>query len=386
MEFFTTEFRGNRSETQFVDFPPSGDLANSTISKIVIQHDDNVFLLQVLVCVYYSWNHGAVVTHGYTGNGSIEMILLPDEFIISIEGRATGEWIKQITFVTTKRRWGPHGGMEGEPFEWGSPAPGARIIALNGTTCQHFLRGLQATFGVKREKLPKTILYEPLSMETTPACDSCSEVGTLISVAKFRSHLMNPVITLSVGEEGVKYHVHEDTLCKLPFFKAALQGKFKEASEKAIAMPEDGPGSVAALIEFLYTGNYTYSYDPTKVQIPEGSTIPAGDFTEGLYHIGVYTVASKYDCKALSGMAVKNFSVVAVGLDNDGAFRLWKVAYSDGLRLSQCKESFAKYDSGGGLVSWAKWLFDNYGDGMEETFDEFPQLAGDLLRVAIGIN
>lgn len=197
---------------------------------------------------------------------------------------------------------------------------------------------------------------------------------------------MNPIITLAVGDEGVKYHVHEDTLCKLPFFQAALQGQFKEASEKAIAMPEDDPSSVAALIEFLYTGNYTYSYDPTKVQIPEGSTIPAGDLTEGLYHIGVYTVASKYDCKELSNMAVKNFSVVAVGLDNEGAFRLWKVAYSDGLRLSQCKESFAKYDSGAGLISWAKSLFTKYGEEMEGTFDEFPQLAGDLLRVAIGVD
>lgn len=197
---------------------------------------------------------------------------------------------------------------------------------------------------------------------------------------------MNPIITLSVGEEGVKYHVHEDTLCKLPFFKAALQGKFKEASENAIAMPEDDPSGVAAVIEFLYTGNYTYSYDPTKVQIPEGSTIPAGDFTEGLYHIGVYTVASKYDCKALSEMAVMNFSMVAVGLDNESAFRLWKVAYSDGLRLSQCKDSFAKYNSGEGLMSWAEWLFTKYGDEMDVTFDEFPQLAGDLLRVAIGFN
>lgn len=53
--------------------------------------------------VDYSWNNGAAITHGSTGNGGPEIDLLPDEFITSIEGRATGDWIKQITFVTTKR-------------------------------------------------------------------------------------------------------------------------------------------------------------------------------------------------------------------------------------------------------------------------------------------
>lgn len=195
---------------------------------------------------------------------------------------------------------------------------------------------------------------------------------------------MNPIIILSVGQEKDQYHVHQDTLCKLPFFQAALQGGFKEASEKAIVMPEDDPNSVAALIEFLYTGNYTYTYNPSKVQIPEGSSIPAADLTEGLYRIGVYVVASKYDCQALTEIALNDFAAVAVEVDNHDALLLWKAAYSDGLRLSQCKSSFTKYNAGGGLVSWAKWLFSEYGNKMDAIFTEYPLLAADLLRGATG--
>lgn len=193
---------------------------------------------------------------------------------------------------------------------------------------------------------------------------------------------MSPVATLSVGPKPVQFHAHEDTLCTLPFFQAALQGLFKEASEKAISMPEDDPSNVSALIEFLYTGNYTYTYDPTSITLSEGSTTPVGDLAEGLYHLGVYVVASKYDSSVLSEMAVKNFQAVAIELDNINALRLWKAAYAQDLCLSRCRKDFKNYSSGEGLVSWVKGLFREHEEEINETFAACPQLATDLLRIA----
>lgn len=272
-----------------------------------------------------------------------------------------------------------------------------------------YMQGIQATFGQPPKNQAtcmnqlKTALYESMAI-AAPTIDALSTIGASITRSKYsryarsapvpevrgdlicgaRSHLMSPIATLCVGQERVQFHAHEDTLCKLPFFKAALQGLFKEASEKAISMPEDDPSHVSALIEFLYTGNYTYTYDPTSITLPDGSTTPVGDLTEGLYHVGVYLVASKYDCTVLSEMAVKNVEAVAIELDNINALRLWKAAYAEGLRLSRCRQDFKHYSSGEGLVAWVKGLFREYEEEMDETFGECPQLATDLLRIATG--
>lgn len=193
---------------------------------------------------------------------------------------------------------------------------------------------------------------------------------------------MSPIITLYVGPERIEMHCHEDTLCHLPFFLAALQGNFKEGSEKTITMPEDDPSKVSALIEFLYTGNYTYTYDLSSAQLHEGSNTPVGDLAEGLYHVGVYVVASKYDCPGLSEMAIQNFTVVANELDDIDTLRLWKGAYSADLYLPRHREDFEQYRSGQGLVAWVRGLFDEHGEEMDETMSECPKLSCDLLRIA----
>lgn len=195
---------------------------------------------------------------------------------------------------------------------------------------------------------------------------------------------MSPIVTLSVGQDSVQFHVHEDTLCSLPFFQAALHGHFKEATDKIISMPEDDPSKICALVEFLYTGNYTYIYDPLIVHVPDKSAIPAGDLEEGLYHVGVYVIASKYDCPALSEMAIKNFRVVATELSSVGTLRLWKAAYEAGLQLSLAEADFFQYRGGEGLVAWAKGLFREEKQEMEDTMEALPKLACDLLRTIMG--
>lgn len=130
---------------------------------------------------------------------------------------------------------------------------------------------------------------------------------------------MSPVITLYVGPERVEFHVHEDKLCQLPFFHAALQGHFVEASEKVIAMPEDDPSQVSAMIEFMYTGNYTYVYESESVLFrQEPSTLIA----EGLFHVGMQVMAAKYDYPVLVSSAIKDFEMVVTQLDGIDGLRL----------------------------------------------------------------
>lgn len=120
-------------------------------------------------------------------------------------------------------------------------------------------------------------------------------------------------------------HPREDTLCKLPFFTAALHGGFREATEKAISMPEDRPDVISALIEYLATGSYTYAYEAD----------PVDKEVEVSFHLEVYAAAKKYGAEDLMEETIETFAeaLKAVG-DCSGVSRLrmWRQAYDVGLR------------------------------------------------------
>lgn len=149
-------------------------------------------------------------------------------------------------------------------------------------------------------------------------------------------------------------------------------------------MPEDNERTVSAMIEFLYTGGYTYTFDPRNIEILTGSNSPVSTLAEGVYHVGVYALASKYDCQGLVKMAVNNFEAVASELDDISTLGLWKAAYSEGLQLPRRKQDFNQYSAGLGLGAWVKGLYNDYEDEMEEAMLACPQLASDLLRIATG--
>lgn len=195
---------------------------------------------------------------------------------------------------------------------------------------------------------------------------------------------MNPIVALCVGEQRVKLNVHQDTLCQLPFFKAALMGGFREASDQAIKMPEDDPEHLSALIEFLYTGNYTYQYERQSVQLKEGLTIPVGDLNEGLFHLGIYTTAGKYQCPGLVKLATQHFKIVVRELDSINALRLWKAVYTAEVEFPGLGKGFQQYRSRDGLVAWVKVLFKDHREEMDDTMLEFPMLSADLLRITTG--
>lgn len=194
---------------------------------------------------------------------------------------------------------------------------------------------------------------------------------------------MSPIITLYVGSDKVKFHAYEDTLCQLPFFSAALRGNFKEATDQAITMPEDDPSQVSAMFEFLCTGNYTCTYDTVSSSLRKGSGTPVGDLRQGLFHVGINVIASKYGCPVLAAIAIKNIEVVVTELDSVNALRLWQAAYSVDLRLPTRKKDLEHYCDGRGLVAWVKRLFSEHREEMVQTMLEYPALSCDLLQIAI---
>lgn len=190
------------------------------------------------------------------------------------------------------------------------------------------------------------------------------------------------MITLYIGPDRLELHAHEDTLCKLPFFRAALKGSFRESHTKSIAMPEDAPIMVSALIEYLYTGNYTYTYDLGSAKLNDESGVPVATLTEGQYHVGILGVASKYDCQELVAMVLQNFEAVLLDLDTLDTLRLWTTAYAAGLDLKIVRESYERCHPGNAVRFWVKELFEEHREEIDSTIAQFPEFASELLRLA----
>lgn len=190
---------------------------------------------------------------------------------------------------------------------------------------------------------------------------------------------MSPVITLRIGRDMTEFHVYEVILCRLPFFRAVLQGELNRASGEAIPMHDDRPDTIGALIEFLYTGTYTYSFDPYAT--PNAADIPIGDISRASFHIAVYAVACKCECAALVQGALKNFGTVLKRLRGLDVIEVWKVAYQKGLYLSQIEADDDLGSFMDGLPKLVGGLYRTNRKEMEVLVLEYPKLASELLRL-----
>lgn len=192
---------------------------------------------------------------------------------------------------------------------------------------------------------------------------------------------MSPIVKLLVGPDpAVVFYASKDTLCRLPFFRAALQGGFREASTHEMTMPDDEPYTVAALIEFQYTGHYAYPFRASSEAADE-EQLPVADLTEGAYHVGVYATAHRYGCTGLEEEARKAFVIVLVELKGIEVLRLWKCAYARELRLAAVKDDEEMCGFRSGLAALVRELVAGHLTEMEETVVEYPMLALDLLSL-----
>lgn len=197
---------------------------------------------------------------------------------------------------------------------------------------------------------------------------------------------MSPIVTLHVGPERLVFRAYEENLCQLSFFSAALHGSFKEAAEKVISMPDDNPEAVSALIEFLYTGKYTYPYTrSTKAEPPQPGDVapPPSHPDEGEFHISLYMLACKYDYPQLAAGAKAAFVHMLKGLRGIDVVRVWKSAYANGYLLPDSEKD---KDFGECMKELAYSLGDVYEthrEEMESTIAEWPALGSDVLRLVL---
>lgn len=181
------------------------------------------------------------------------------------------------------------------------------------------------------------------------------------------------MILLHVGPTPVTFHVYEAIICRLPFFQAAIQSGFREATDNVIAMPEDDPDTVASLLEFLYLGTYAYTY---------ACESPAKDIAEASFHVRLHALARKYDCAELVALERRSVACVLERLD--------------GMQLVMVVKEM--HESGWGVREWdeevmgplkkrisrvMRRLYETCEEELEDVLVGCPRLAQDLLRLVV---
>jgi hypothetical protein len=64
-------------------------------------------------------------------------------------------------------------------------------------------------------------------------------------------------VTIEVGEDKAKFHIHKTFLCDVSaFFKAALKAGFKESACQKVKLPEDTTETFELFLSWLYAQEY----------------------------------------------------------------------------------------------------------------------------------
>lgn len=90
---------------------------------------------------------------------------------------------------------------------------------------------------------------------------------------------------------------HKSVLCKWAYFKAALLGSFSEAESQSIKFPDETPEAIHALLEFAYSGDYTYN---SLVQNHEDTEQLLSEME---FHARLYFLADKLGLPTLQKVA-----------------------------------------------------------------------------------
>lgn len=93
----------------------------------------------------------------------------------------------------------------------------------------------------KRKKNPYTSVPSSAKILLTRLIRCCSTLAPIIA----QCHVGNPATVISI---------HKDLLCQYSeFFRGALEGKFKEAEERKVNVPDVTPRTFAVFMSWLYT-------------------------------------------------------------------------------------------------------------------------------------
>lgn len=66
-----------------------------------------------------------------------------------------------------------------------------------------------------------------------------------------------PIAIIKVGLPPQSFQVHKSFLCQAsPFFRAALEGSFKESADSVVHLPQDKPGTFERFLSWVYWKEY----------------------------------------------------------------------------------------------------------------------------------
>lgn len=150
-------------------------------------------------------------------------------------------------------------------------------------------------------------------------------------------------------------------------------------------MPEDEPEIIAALIEFLAVGKYTYTYIPAPGSVAAAKTKPTApcDLMEGLFHLRVYATAFKYDCQELVKAAMESLIDVLRQINGLEIVELLKQTYLKGCDMEMLAKGGDMAAVKQKLPGIIQGVYGTHGHEMKGIVCECPALANDLLRLAV---
>lgn len=102
------------------------------------------------------------------------------------------------------------------------------------------------------------------------------------------------MVQVKVGHNKEVFTFHKNLLCQIaPYFKAALNGNFKEAQEQSIEMLEDDPVVFKYFQLWIYTGSITEANE-TKKDVETSILVRIYTFAEGLNIIDLQNVVMNF--------------------------------------------------------------------------------------------
>lgn len=189
------------------------------------------------------------------------------------------------------------------------------------------------------------------------------------------------MVALCVGPAGKTFFVPETTLRELPFFRAAFSGLFAEGGLRALTLLEDDPAAVSALLEFLTTGVYTYTFHADATS----TLVPAAGHEEGGFHSAVYVVAQKYECAPLAATAMQNLCKVMKDVSGLEVVRVWIAAYESGVRVLETGVVGDGYIDrlDAKVLRTVKEMLDEDEGEIDRAVREVPDFGKDLLKITV---
>lgn len=99
-------------------------------------------------------------------------------------------------------------------------------------------------------------------------------------------------MSVIVGEEQASFYVYRNVICESSsFFKAALNGAFKEGVECKVTLPEDDPDVFEQFLQWIYTKAYNIS--------PITDTSPKNLCKQSWQYVRLYVFAEKTQVNSL---------------------------------------------------------------------------------------